>query len=313
MITALAGGVGAARFLQGLVHVVAPQEITVIVNTGDDIELHGLYISPDIDIVTYTLAGIVDETKGWGVKEDTFHSLEMLGRYGRETWFMLGDRDLATHIHRTQLLRQGWSLSQVTESIRHAYNLNVRILPMSDQPITTMISTDQGVIHFQEYLIQRKMQDLVKGVQFRGAEHAEPAPGVLEAILKAEGVILCPSNPLVSIGSILALEGVREALQKTTATVAAISPIVGGAPIKGPADRLMRGLGLEVSAYQIAALYRDFLDVFIMDQVDSDLVPRIRSLKTHPEHPIRVVTTNTIMRRLKEKIELARVVMQELI
>jgi len=278
----------------------------VIVNTGDDIQLHGLHISPDIDIVTYTLAGVVDEVKGWGIRGDTFHCLETLGRYGHDTWFMLGDRDLATHLHRTQLLKQGLSLSQITESLRRAFTLEVRILPMSDQPIATMILTDQGVLHFQEYLVQRKMADPVRGVQFKGVEHAEPASGVLEAILEAEAVILCPSNPIVSIGSILAVKGVREALQKTRAGVAAISPIIGGAPVKGPADKLMRGLGLEVSAYQVAELYRDFLDVFIIDQVDRDLVTRVESLG------IRAVTTDTLMRGLKEKVDLARLVIHEL-
>lgn len=312
MITALAGGVGAARFLQGLMQVIDPREVTIIVNTGDDIEFYGLHVSPDIDIVTYTLVGIIDETKGWGIHEDTFHTLAMLKKYGYKTWFMLGDRDFATHIHRTYLLHQGWSLSQVTNSMCQAFNLEARILPMSDQPVATMILTDQGAIHFQEYLVQRKMTDLVKGVQFDGVEVAEPAPGVLEAILEAEGIILCPSNPIVSIGSILAVKGIREALQKTFAPVVAISPIVGGAPIKGPADKLMRGLGLEVSAYQVAKLYQDFLDIFIIDQIDQDLATKVESLGIGLEHPIRVVITNTIMKGLKEKVELAQTVIHEL-
>ncbi len=313
MITVLAGGVGAARFLQGLVQVVAPQEITIIVNTGDDIELHGLHISPDIDIVIYTLAGIVDESKGWGIQGDSFHCLDMLGKYGHATWFMLGDRDFATHIYRTHLLRQGWSLSQVTDSIRRAFNLEVRILPMTNQPVPTLILTDQGILHFQEYLVQRKMQDPVKGVQFKGIEDADPAPGVLEAILEAKGIIICPSNPIISIGPILAVKGVREALRKTQARIAAISPLVGGAPLKGPADRLMRGLGLEVSAYQVAQLYQDFLDIFVLDQIDQNLVTKVESLRTQPEQPLRVIVTDTIMRGLKEKIELARRVMEELL
>jgi len=188
VIVALAGGVGAARFLQGLVRAMEPEQITVVVNTGDDIELHGLYISPDVDIVLYTLAGIVDEQKGWGVKGDTFRCLEMLGRYGLETWFKLGDMDLATHIYRTMLLRSGHTLSQATEAIRRALGVKVRVLPMSDQPVRTIIITDKGPMHFQEYLVKRKAMDKVLGVRFEGIEEAEPAPGVIETIEEAGGV-----------------------------------------------------------------------------------------------------------------------------
>ena len=292
MIVALAGGVGAARFLQGLVRVVEPSDITVMVNTGDDIELHGLYISPDVDIVLYTLAGIVDEQKGWGIKGDTFHCLEMLGRYGLETWFKLGDKDLATHIYRTMLLKAGYTLSQVTEALRKALGVKVRVIPMSDQPVRTIIITDKGPMHFQEYLVKRGAKDTVLGVKFEGIEVAEPAPGVIEAIERAEGII---------IGTILALRGVREALRKTKAPVIAISPIIGGAPVKGPADKLMKGIGVEVSAYGVASLYKDFLDYIIIDEVDKGLKKRIEQ-----ELGIRVVTTNTLMRTLEDKIRLAR-------
>lgn len=306
MITALAGGVGAARFLEGLVKLVDEEELTVIVNTGDDIELYGLYISPDLDIVTYTLASVVDDEKGWGIKGDTFHCLKMLKRYGYETWFNLGDKDLATHIHRTYLLKRGLKLSEVTSEICRALGLKVRIIPMTDDRFETRIVTRDGTIHFQEYLVKREAKDEVLGVNFVGAEEARPAPGVIDSILNAEGVIICPSNPIVSIGTILSVKGIREALRRTEAVKVAITPIVGGAPIKGPADRLMKGLGLEVSAYSVASLYRDFLDVFILDEADSEEKTRIENLK------IRVRVSNTIMKSLEKKIQLARVVLEEI-
>jgi len=303
MITALAGGVGAAKFLQGLVRVVPEKEVTVIVNTGDDIELYGLHISPDIDIVMYTLAGIVDEEKGWGIRGDTFHCLEALRKYGHETWFNLGDRDLATHIYRTHLLKKGLSLSEVTGKLCQALGLRVKILPMTNDRFTTNIVTDSGVIHFQEYLVKRGAQDRVVKVVFEGAE-ALPAPGVVDSILGSDVVVVCPSNPIVSIGTILSVKNVRTALKATKARVVAISPIVGGRPIKGPADKLMQGLGLDVSAYSVAKLYQDFLDVFIIDRVDEAEKERIESLGAE------VVVTNTVMKTLEDKVRLAKVFLE---
>lgn len=303
---ALAGGVGAARFLTGLIKLVDEEELTVVVNTGDDIELYGLHISPDIDIVTYTLAGIVDEEKGWGIKGDTFHCLRMLGKYGYETWFRLGDRDLATHIHRTYLLRSGLKLSEVTAEICRALGLKVRILPMTDDRFETRIITREGSMHFQEYLVKRGARDEVLGVEFVGVEDAKPAPGVIHSILNAEGVIVCPSNPIVSIGTILSVKGIREALRQTRARKVAITPIISGAPIKGPADKLMKGLGLEVSAYSVANLYKDFLDIFILDTADLMEKARIEKLG------LRVRVTNTIMKSLEDKIRLASVVLEEI-
>jgi len=206
LIVALAGGVGAARFLQGLIKLVPEEKLTVIVNTGDDIEFFGLHISPDIDIIMYTLAGIVDETKGWGIRGDTFHCLEMLEKYGYETWFMLGDKDLATHIHRTYLLKRGFRLSEVTQRLCEKLGLKLKILPMTDQKFATIIKTDKGKMHFQEYLVKRKAIDKVLGVEFEGVG-AEPAPDVLDSILNSEAIIICPSNPIVSIGTILSLKG----------------------------------------------------------------------------------------------------------
>jgi len=303
MITALAGGVGAARFLQGLVKLVPEENLTIIVNTGDDIELYGLHISPDIDIVMYTLSGIVDGEKGWGVKDDTFHCLETLQKYGSETWFKLGDRDLATHIHRTCLLRKGYKLSEVTAKLCQASGLKIRLIPMTDEKFTTFIVTDKGKMHFQEYLVKRGAQDKVINVEFEGAEKAKPAPGVVDSILNSEAIIICPSNPIVSIGTILSVKGVRKALRETKAEIIAISPIVGGSPIKGPADKLMSGLGLEVSAYGVAAFYKDFLDAFVIDNIDSAQKPRIEALG------LKVAVTNTIMKTLEDKVELARVVL----
>src|SRR5712691_2740037 len=212
-VTALAGGVGASKLLLGLHDVIDPRNLTVIVNTGDDITLHGLKISPDLDIVTYTLAGIVDETKGWGYRGETFHALKRLAAFGRSNWFNLGDRDLATHIHRSAMLAEGKSLSGAAESIRLALGVKSRILPMSDQPAPTIIETDEGVLHFQEYLVKRRAEPVVRGIRFDGVENARPAPGVLQAIEESECIVICPSNPLISIGPILAVPSIRDALR----------------------------------------------------------------------------------------------------
>ncbi len=306
MITALAGGVGAARFLQGLVKLVPEKIVTVIVNTGDDIELYGLHVSPDLDIVMYTLAGIVDEEKGWGIRGDTFKCLNMLERYGNETWFNLGDIDFATHIYRNDLLKRGLSLSEVTKILCQRLGLKLRILPMTEDKFTTKIVTPIGKMHFQEYLVKRRAKNKVIDIKFEGAEKAKPAPEVVDSIFNAQTVIICPSNPIVSIGTILSLEGVKEALKKTEAKIVAVSPIVGGSPIKGPADKLMRGLGLEVSAYSVAYLYRDFLDTFVIDNVDQAEKERIESLGPH------VVVTDTIMKKLEDKVRLAKVTLNRL-
>ena len=304
MITALAGGVGAARFLTGLIKLVNGKDLSIIVNTGDDIELFGLHISPDVDIVTYTLAGIVDEDKGWGIRGDTFHCLEALRNFNRETWFNLGDKDFATHILRTHLLKNGFKLSDVTAKISHALGLDVAILPMTDDKFETRIVTEIGSIHFQEYLVKREAKDEVLGVEFIGAESANPAPGVVESIRDSQLVVICPSNPIVSIGTILAVNGVRDAIRRTGAKKVAISPIIAGEPVKGPADKLLRGLGFEVSAYSVAKLYSDFLDTFVLDTADAAEKDRIEKLG------IEVKVTNTIMKSLQDKIELARTVLE---
>ncbi len=304
MITALAGGVGAARFLTGLTRLVKEEDLIVIVNTGDDIDLFGLHISPDIDIVTYTLAGIVDEEKGWGIKGDTFQCLSMLKKHGADTWFNLGDRDLATHIYRTDRLRQGLSLSQVTDEVCRALGLKVKILPMSNDKFETRITTPEGSMHFEEYFVKTQFREEVLGVDFVGAASAKPSPGVLDAIMSAEVVVVCPSNPIVSIDTILSVDGVRDALKRTDARVVAVSPIVAGAAIKGPADKMLKGLGLEVSAFGVAKLYSDFLDAMVIDTIDVAEKGRIETLG------LSVTVTNTVMKTLGDKVSLAKAVLK---
>jgi LPPG:FO 2-phospho-L-lactate transferase len=304
MIVVLAGGVGAARFLQGLVQVVPQERITVIANTGDDRDFYGLRVSPDTDIVLYTLAGLVDEKNGWGIRDDTYHTMQQLTAYGNEDWFALGDRDLATHIHRTNLLKQGHTLSEVADDLRKGLGLGLNLIPMSNEPIETHIQTAAGLFHFEEYMVKRRSADEVQGVVFVGIEQAKPAPGVRTAIKEAEAILIAPSNPIVSIGSILAVPGIHDALHETSGMIVAVSPIVGGAPIKGPADKLMHGLGLDVSAVGVTRRYRDFLDVMVIDQQDAALSHEIEDLG------IPCIITDTIMRDAESKAALARTVLE---
>ena len=304
MITALAGGVGAAKLIAGLVKVILPEDLTVIVNTGDDILLHGLYISPDIDIITYTLADLIDESKGWGIRDDTFNCLSMLRNYGCETWFNLGDRDLATHIFRTKKMKEGSTLTEVTRMICGSLNIQTKVLPMTDSRVETIILTKKGKMCFQRYLVERKAQDEVLGVEFKGIESAKPAPGVLEALSNSKKIVICPSNPIVSIGTILAVAGVKRTLMKSKAPIVAVSPIIQGSPIKGPADKLMKGLNLEVSAYSVANLYRDFLDTMIIDDKDEIEGSRIKEMN------IKTLKTNTIMRTQEDRVRVAKAVLR---
>jgi len=268
-IVALAGGVGAARFLRGVVQVVRAEDLTVVVNTGDDRVFYGVHVCPDIDIVTYTLAGQVDATRGYGLEGDTFQVVESLARFGHEPWFRLGDRDFATCQHRTLRLAEGAGLGAATDEIRRAFGVAVRILPMSEDPCPTIVSLRDGTrAHFEEYLVRDGAPDDVAGVDLSAAEAARPGPGVLEAIAGAGCVLVCPSNPLVSIGPILAIPGVRDALTRSRAPVIAVSPIIGGAPVKGPADRLLRGTGAEVSARGVAKLYAGWIDGYVLDERD---------------------------------------------
>jgi LPPG:FO 2-phospho-L-lactate transferase len=299
-ITALAGGVGASKLLLGLHDVIDPSDLTVIVNTGDDITLHGLKISPDLDIVTYTLAGIVDAAKGWGYRGETFHALKRLAAFGRINWFNLGDRDLATHIHRSAMLAEGKSLSDATEAIRLALGVKARLLPMCDQPVPTMIDTAEGELHFQEYLVKRRAEPVVRRIRFAGVDEACPALGVLDAIRDADRILICPSNPLISIGPILAVPGIREALSNRKNDVIAVCPIVGGKSLKGPSDKMLAQLGHDSSAAGVAKLYADFAGTFVIDSQDQSLVAAISALG------LRVITLPTIMKTIAQKRRLAR-------
>ncbi|HUG80320.1 MAG TPA: 2-phospho-L-lactate transferase [Bryobacterales bacterium] len=303
-VTVLAGGVGAARFLDGLTRVVPPESITVIGNTGDDVELHGLTICPDLDTVIYSLAGLADQERGWGLANETFHALESLKRFTSETWFQLGDRDLATHIYRSSLLRCGFPLSEVTARIARSLDIRSTILPMSDNPVRTWLETGAGQLDFQTYFVKHHSGPSVRSVDFVGADQAAPAPGVLEAIAQADTVILAPSNPIISIGPILAVPGIRETLRETSAPVLAISPIIGGKAVKGPAAAMLTDLGHGASASAVANLYRDFVDVFILDETDRDLRLEVEQLG------MRAVVCPTIMKGLPEKIALAGAVLE---
>jgi len=299
-VTALAGGVGASKLLLGLYEVMDPRDLTIIVNTGDDIVLHGLKISPDLDIVTYTLAGIVDSAKGWGFRGETFNALKRLALYGRANWFNLGDRDLATHIHRTAMLAEGKTLSRAADSIRIALGVKSRILPMSDDSVPTIIDSNEGPLHFQEYLVKRRAEPIVQGIRFAGVESARPAPGVLEAIATADRIIICPSNPLISIGPILAVPHVREQLRTHKQKVFAICPIVGGKSLKGPSDKMLAQLGHEPTALGAAKLYADFTDIFIIDPADKSQSAAISALG------MKVAILPTVMKTLARKRKLAR-------
>ena len=303
-ITALAGGVGASKLLLGLYEVMDPSLLTIIVNTGDDIVLHGLKISPDFDIVTYTLAGIVDPSKGWGFRGETFHALKRLAAYGRPNWFNLGDRDLATHIHRTALLAEGKTLSQAADSIRIALGVKSRILPMSDSPVPTIIDSNEGPLHFQEYLVKRRAEPVVKGIRFAGAESARPAPGVLEAIRDADRILICPSNPLISIGPILAVPRIRDQLCAYKGKVFAVCPIVGGKSLKGPSDKMLAQLGHDPTALGVAKLYSDFTGTFVIDAADKSQSAAISALG------MRVAVLPTVMKTLAQKRRLARALLQ---
>src|SRR5713101_5006218 len=303
-ITALAGGVGASKLLLGLYDVMDPNLLTIIVNTGDDIVLHGLKISPDLDIVTYTLAGVVDLARGWGFRGETFHALKRLAGYGRGNWFNLGDRDLATHIHRTALLAEGKTLSQAADSIRTALGVKSRILPMSDDPVPTIIDSNEGPLHFQEYLVKRRAEPVVQGIRFEGADSARPAPGLLEAIHDADRIIICPSNPLISIGPVLAVPYVRELLRARREKVFAVCPIVGGKSLKGPSDKMLAQLGHRPTALGVAKLYADFTGTFVIDPADKAQATAISALG------MKVAILPTVMKEIGRKRKLARALLQ---
>jgi LPPG:FO 2-phospho-L-lactate transferase len=275
VIVALAGGVGGAKMAQGLQAALPPGDLTVVVNTSDDFELYGLHISPDLDTVMYTLAGIADPVNGWGVAGDTRNTLEAIARYGQEPWFLLGDQDFATHILRTERLRTGMPLSVVTTHLSDALGIQTRIVPMTDDRVATLVETPAGTLEFQDYFVGRRQTDDVLGVDFAGIEEATAHSDALAAIREADAVVIAPSNPIVSVAPILATPGLREALVNTLAPIVAVSPIVGGHALKGPAAQMLATLGHEVSALGVARLYVDVVDGFVIDEVDRELGPAI--------------------------------------
>jgi LPPG:FO 2-phospho-L-lactate transferase len=299
--------VGAAKFIRGLVRRIDPARLTVVVNTGDDETFYGLHVSPDIDTITYTLAGVVNRAQGWGLEGESFNALAALERFYGKPWFGLGDRDLATHLYRTERIRQGASLSQITEEIARAFKVRSRILPMSDDRVRTFVKL-RGLraIPFQEYFVRGRARGIVEKIELRGIADARPTLAVLAAIRKSDAIILAPSNPFVSLGPILQLKGVRDALRRVKSRVAAISPIVGGKTIKGPADKMLRGLKMEVSALGVARLYRDIVGVFVVDNADRQHVEAIESLG------MRAIATDTIMSTPDRAAALAKVVLQGL-
>ena len=308
-VTALAGGVGAARMLRGLAAVVAPASVTAVVNTADDVVLHGLHVSPDLDTVVYTLGGGNDEERGWGLAGDTWQAMAALERYGGQTWFRLGDRDLATHLYRTQRLAEQATLTEVTAEIAAAWSVDVRVLPMCEERVETRVTVagpragTAEEIGFQEWFVGRGHAVAVEAVRFEGVESARPAPGVLAAVLEAERVVICPSNPIVSIAPVLAVPGVREAVQARRDDVVAVSPIVAGAALRGPADRLLTQLGHEASVVGVARLYAPLAACLVIDEADAALAGAVEAVG------MRCVVAPTVMHGPAESAALARTVL----
>ncbi|TAK33684.1 MAG: 2-phospho-L-lactate transferase [Chloroflexota bacterium] len=303
-VVALAGGVGGAKMAYGLYQILSPGALTVVVNTGDDLDRYGLYISPDLDTIMYTLAGLASRTQGWGIENDSRACLSMLERYGQETWFGLGDRDLATHLLRTQLLASGLSLTECTRRLASALGIQAEILPMCDEPVRTIVQTVSGELPFQEYFVKRQAQDHVLGLRYAGSEQATMTADAREAIARADLIVLCPSNPLLSIEPILCVPGMREALSSASAPRIAITPIVGGKALRGPAADLMRDLGYGPSAAGVAAYYGQLLDGFVLDVTDSELQLEIRA------QGIKDMITDTVMKTDFDRIRLSQLVLQ---
>ena len=300
-VAVLAGGVGAARFLDGLVRVMPPQEVTAIVNVGDDMEWAGLHIAPDLDTVMYTLSGLVNPEMGWGVANDGRRVLDRLDSLGGPAWFLIGDDDLATHLFRTHRLREGAPLSTVTAELCRAVGIECRVTPVTDDRLRTVVQTPDGELAFQDYFVRRRAADPVHGLRFDGAESSAPAPGVTEALRGADAIVIAPSNPFLSIDPLLAVPGVREALTESGAPVVAISPIIGGAAVKGPAADILASLGHDVSAIGVARLYAELADVFILDEQDAALVEQVEA-----ETALRCLALPTLMSGPAEKQALAR-------
>jgi LPPG:FO 2-phospho-L-lactate transferase len=308
-IVALAGGVGGSRFARGLRAAAPDADLTVVVNTGDDVTLHGLRISPDVDTVLYALSGLVDEKRGWGPRGDTFVAMDALERLGGETWFRLGDMDLATHLRRTELLAAGWTPSRITREFAQRLGIaDVTILPMTDAPVETWVqlAEDGRWVHFQEYFVHRRTDVPIRAVEVRGIAEAAPAPGVLDALAAADLVVVCPSNPFVSVNPILQVPGVRDAVsaaRRRGVLVAAVSPLIGGATIKGPAARMLTELGYTPSAAGVVSVYGGLLDVFVIDSVDAAQADAIAA------HGARPVIADALMKGRRGEARLARVLL----
>lgn len=303
-VVTLAGGVGAAKLLTGLVRAHPPHDLLAVVNTADDTVLHGLHVSPDLDTVVYTLAGAVNPDTGWGLAGETWQAMDALDRYGGITWFRLGDRDLATHLYRTHRLSQGADLAAITAEIAAAWGLELAVLPVTNDRIETKVTTaDEGEIGFQDYFVRRRHNVAVTAVRVAGSERARPAPGLLEALGAARLIIIAPSNPIVSIGPVLEVPGVRQAVAGRRDAVVAVSPIVGGAALKGPADRLMRELGHECSVVGVARLYRDVAATLVIDEADAHLADDVEAVG------VSCVVSPTIMDGIEAATDLARVVL----
>ncbi len=305
MIAILSGGVGGARLAAGFAEV-AREEVTIIVNTADDEEFYGLHVSPDVDTVLYTLSGMGDWERGWGIGGDTFRCNEMLGRLGLENWFKIGDADLAMSLYRSLMLRQGHRLTEVVERARRALGVKARILPMSDDRVRTMVVTESAVLPFQQYFVKLRCEPRVLGVVFDGIEGARPTDEVLEALKTAELIVIAPSNPVVSIGPILSLKGVRELIRKSGAGRLAVSPIIGGKTVKGPADRMLAALGIEPTAVGVYKLYSDIVDIMVLDTEDSKLAPLIEG------DGKRCIVTSTLMHSRDDAARLARTILNNI-
>ena len=302
-VLALAGGVGGAKLALGLARILPPDKLAIVVNTGDDESFYGLHVSPDLDTVMYTLAGLSNTDTGWGLAGDTFQALDMLGRYGTDTWFNLGDRDLATHIHRTELLRQGATLSEVTAELCSRVGIEHRIAPMSDQPVRTFLTTQSGDLAMQDYFVRQRSEPQITGVKYVGSEAASPSPVLRSAMEQANLLVLCPSNPYLSVGPILAIPGVREGLESFGGFRVAVSPIVGGSALRGPAAKMMGELGDDASCAGVARQYMGITDAFLIDHQDSGLVPEIEGMG------IQAVPASIIMETEADKVALAEIIM----
>jgi len=307
MITALAGGVGAARLLRGMVEVVPAEDITAIVNTGDDTVMHGLHISPDLDTVMYTLADAINTETGWGLAGETWRVMESLERLGGITWFNLGDQDLATHCYRTQRLGEGATLGQVTSELARSFGVGVRLVPVTDDPLRTRLQLVDGPeVGFQEYFVHLRHEVAVRGVRFEGAEAARPGPGVMDALSGAEAIVVCPSNPVVSIGPLLAVPGVRDRLVQLRDRIVGVSPIIAGAALKGPADRLLREMGLESSVVGVARWYAPWVATLVIDEADAGLIDAVEA------EGVRCVVAPTVMSSVDRSSVLSRLVLDAL-